>query len=114
NLNLEDFIYPDAYARVVLSVFWQAPYVYAAQADVGVVVIDASDPAAPEVVGRYSFDPILRSGQIHAIGNLLVTTAAEGPRTALLDISDPANPLPIPGGDFDILDTDGEPLDAYF
>lgn len=114
NLNLEGFLYPDAYARVVLSVFWQVPYVYAAGADNGVYVIDASDPRAPALAGRYVFEPVLRAGQVQAIGNLLVVTAAEGTRTVLLDISDPVRPQPIPGGDFVVRDAEGEPREAYF
>ena len=110
----EGFFYPDAYARVSLSVFFQAPYAYVAAADNGVVIFDMSNPEAPQLVAMRPFEPILRAGQIHAIGNLLVVTSAEGARTALLDISDPADPQPIPGGDFEIVDADGEPREAYF
>jgi hypothetical protein len=111
---LPGFGYPDAYARVVLSVFWQVPYVYAGGADNGVYIIDASDPLAPELVDTYAFEPTLRVGQVQAIGNLLIATAAEGARTVLLDISDPENPQPIPNGDFDALDETGEVREAYF
>jgi hypothetical protein len=114
NLDFEGFFYPDAYARVTLSVFWQAPYVYVAHADLGVQIVDATYPRHPRHVATYTFDPILRAGQIQAIGNLLVVTAAEGARTALLDISDPDAPQPIPGGDFLATDADGTPRDAYF
>jgi len=114
NLNLEGFFYPDAYARVVLSVFWQAPYVYVAHADNGVRVVDATDPLNAVEVGQYSFEPTLRAGQVQVVGNLLIVTAAEGARTALLDVSDPAHPQPIPGGDFLARDGEGEARDAYF
>lgn len=114
SFDLPGFVYPDAYARVTLSVFWQVPYVYAGGADNGVYVIDAADPTDPRLVGQYVFDPILRVGQVQAIGNLLVATAAEGPRAVLLDISDPTDPQPIPGGDFLALDEAGEPREAYF
>lgn len=114
HLKVPGYLYPDAYARTVLSVFWQAPYVYVGGSDNGVYVIDATDPRAPELVNQYVFDPILRTGQVQAVGNLLVVTAAEGARTALLDISDPANPQPIPGGDFLARDAEGEPREAYF
>ena len=113
-LELPGFFYPDAYARVVLSVFWQAPFVYAATADNGVYIIDASDPRAPQLVGQSIFEPLLRAGQVHAVGNLLITTAAEGTRAALLDISDPAAPRPIPGGDFVFRTSAGEPKEIYF
>ena len=114
DLTLEGHVYPDAYARVVLSAFWQAPYVYVAHTDLGVVIVDATNPLAPEVLGTWQTDPILRAGQVHAVGDLLIVTAADGPRTVLLDISDPARPQPIPGGDFVITDDEGVPRDAYF
>ena len=113
-LDVEGFAYPDAYARVTLSVFWQAPYVFAGGADNGVYVIDASDPAAPEVVHQIGFEPILRVGQVQVVGNLLIASEAEGPRTVLLDVSDPTDPEPIGGGDFLSLDGEGLPREAYF
>jgi len=108
------FFYPDAYARVGLSVFFQAPYVYVAGADNGIWIIDATNVDEPVYVDQYVFDPVLRAGQVAAIGNLLIVTAAEGARTALLDISDPTQPQPIPGGDFEMLDAEGVPREAYF
>lgn len=113
-VKLEGVFWPDAYARVVLAVFWQAPYVYVAAADNGVFVIDATDPKAPVALTQYTFDPPLRAGAIHAVGNLLVVISPEGSRTALLDISDPARPEPIPGGVFEIHDGDGVRQEAYF
>jgi hypothetical protein len=112
-LAISGVFWPDAYARVVLSVFWQAPYVYAAAADNGVFVIDGADPAAPVLLTKYRFDPPLRAGAVFAVGNLLVVMAAEGSRTALLDISDPARPTPIPGGTFEIADGAGTRQEAY-
>jgi hypothetical protein len=114
NVSLEGFFYPDAYARVALSVFWQVPFVYVGAADNGVYIVDATDPTNAQVVGQYSWEPTLRVGQVQVVGNLLVATAAEGPRTALLDVSDPVNPQPIPGGDFVARDASGEPRGAYF
>lgn len=98
--KVDGFLYPDAYARVTLSVFWQVPYVYVAGADNGIYVVDASDPLAPKAVAQYKIDPTLRAGQIQAVGNLLMVSAAEGTRTALLDISKPDFIQPIPGGEF--------------
>jgi len=112
-LTFKGVFWPDAYARVVLSVFWQAPYVYAAAADNGVFVIDGSDPAAPVPIAKYKFDPPLRAGAVFAVGNLLVVMAAEGSRTALLDISDPARPTAIPGGTFEIADGAGVRQEQY-
>jgi hypothetical protein len=113
-LDLPGVVYPDAYARVSLSVFWQAPYVYVAGADNGVFIVDATDPREPVLVNQIQFDPVLRAGKIDVIGNLLIVSTAEGPRTVLLDISDPANPEPIPGGDFLVKDQDGTPREPYF
>jgi hypothetical protein len=114
DLEVPGFLYPDAYARVTLSVFWQAPYVYVGAADNGLYIVDAADPRRPVLVGQYPFEPVLRAGQVQAVGNLLIVTAAEGARTVLLDISDPEHPQPIAGGDFQAVDRDGEPRDAYF
>ncbi len=114
DLELPGFGYPDAYARVTLSVFWQAPYVYVAGADNGIYVVDATDPTQPRFVTQVVFDPVMRAGQVVVVGNLLFTSSAEGPRAVLLDVSDPAAPQPIPGGDFVSADEDGNPRETYF
>lgn len=101
-VEVPDFFYPDAYQRVTLSVFWQVPYVYVAGADNGIYIIDASDPHDPKLVHQYKFDPVLRVGQVQVVGNLLMASAAEGVRTALLDVSKPDFPQPIAGGEFAI------------
>lgn len=113
-VDVEGFFYPDAYARVSLSVFWQVPYVFVTAADNGVFVVDATDPLDPFVVSHVQFEPVLRSGQVQAVGDLLVVSEAEGARTVLLDISDPENPQPIGGGDFRITDGAGVTREAYF
>ncbi|MDC0742244.1 Ig-like domain-containing protein [Polyangium mundeleinium] len=113
DLSFKGVFWPDAYARVVLSVFWQAPYVYVAAADNGIFVVDASDPAKPVPITKFKFDPPLRAGAIFAVGNLLAVMAAEGSRTVLLDIGDPARPTPIPGGTFEIQDGAGVRQEAY-
>jgi hypothetical protein len=95
-------------------VFWQPPYVFATGSDNGLYVIEASDPLAPELVHVEEFDPLHRAAQVQVVGNLLMVTAAEGPRTVLLDVSDPELPQPIPGGDFDIVDGEGVIREAYF
>lgn len=114
DLELPGFQYPDAYARVSLSVFWQVPYVYVAAADNGIYIVDAVDPESPVLIGQYQFEPVLRAGQVQAVGNVLIVTAAEGARTVLLDVSDPEDPQPIPGGDFGVIDAAGEERDCYF
>lgn len=114
DLELPGFIYPDAYARVTLSVFWQVPYIYVGGANNGVYVVDAADPRRPRLVAQHVFEPLMQVGQVQAIGDLLIVTSAEGARTALLDISRPTEPQPIPGGDFIATDRDGQPREAYF
>ncbi|MCS6797361.1 MAG: Ig-like domain-containing protein [Myxococcota bacterium] len=114
HLALPGFAYPDAYARVTLSTFWQVPFVYAGGADNGIYVIDATDPRRPVHVATYVPEPIMRVGQVQVIGNLLIATTAEGPRTLLLDVSDPEAPQPMPGGDFLATDATGRPREAYF
>lgn len=101
-LEVPGFFYPDAYARVTLSVFWQGPHVYVGGADNGVYVIDASDPRNPKLVHQYKFDPVLRVGQVQVVGNLLMASAAEGVRVALMDVSKPDLLQPIAGGEFEI------------
>ncbi|MGK0361796.1 MAG: hypothetical protein ACI9U2_004114, partial [Bradymonadia bacterium] len=113
-LPLPGFFYPDSYARVTLSTFWQAPYVYVGGSDNGVWIVDASDPYNPQFVYQHVFEPILRVGQVQVVGNLLVATAAEGSRAAMLDVSDPAAPQAIPGGDFEAVDADGVAREWYF
>jgi len=107
-VEVPGFFYPDAYAKVTLSVFWQGDYVYVGGADNGVFVIDASDPLSPTLVHQYKFDPVLRVGQVQVVGNLLMATAAEGVRVALMDVSKPDFLQPIPGGEFDVT------REAYF
>ena len=100
DLTLPGVRYPDSYQRVVMSTFWQAPYVYVGAADNGIFVVDARDPRNPSLVRQVTLDPPLRVGGVHAIGNLLVVMSTEGSRTTLLNLSDPADPRPIPGGSF--------------
>lgn len=112
-LRLPDVFYPDAYARVVLSTFWQYPWLFVAAADNGVFVVDASDPYDPRLVGEYRFDPVLRAGGVWALGNYLVVGSAEQTRTAILDISVPYAPQAVPGGIFEHVDDDGHAVEAY-
>jgi hypothetical protein len=114
NLKLDGHAYPDAYARVTLSQFWQVPYVYVAASENGIFVVDAADPMNPELVAEYDIEPTMRAGQVQVIGNLLVVSAAEGPRTVLLDVSVPDFPQPIAGGDFEIVDGAGMTREGYF
>jgi hypothetical protein len=114
DLHLPGYLYPDSYQRVTLSLSWQGPVIYASSADNGVHIIDASDPTAPQFVSLYTFDPILRLGSFHAMGNVAMAASAEGSRTVMMDISDPFDPQPLPGGEFDVTDADGVPREYYF
>ncbi len=113
-LGLPGHLYPDAYARVVQSNFWQGDYVYVGGSDNGLYIVDASDPFNPTLAHQEAFEPTMRVGQVQVVGNLLIATAAEGPRTVLLDVSIPTAPQPIAGGDFTLEDSEGVPREAYF
>lgn len=112
-LELPGVFYPDAYVRVVLSVFWQYPWLYVAGADNGVYVVDASDPTDPVLVSQYSFDPVLRAGGVFLLGNTLLVSSAEGTEAVLLDASIPDQLQPIAGGRFATADATGEGLETY-
>ncbi|MDB4928794.1 MAG: hypothetical protein JWM10_1278 [Myxococcaceae bacterium] len=101
---LPGVVYPDSYRRVVLSTFWQAPYLYVGAADNGLFIVDATDPIHPTLVTQYVPEPQMSVGGVFVVGNLLVMLSSEGSRTTLLDVSDPAHPRPIPGGSFIIRD----------
>ena len=112
-MQLEGVFYPDAYARVVLSTFWQYPYVYIAAADNGIFIVDATDPHQPEFVSQYQFDPPIRAAGVFAMGTQLLVTAAEGTEAEILDISDPTSPQPIGGARFSATDSTGTSYEAY-
>jgi hypothetical protein len=99
-LKLDGVFYPDSYTRVVLSVFWQYPWLYVAGADNGVYVVDATDPYNPVAVSQYTWDPVFRAGGVFVLGNEVLVTSAEGKEAALLDASSPTELQPIPGGQF--------------
>ena len=112
-LELPGVFYPDAYARVVFSVFWAYPYLYVAAADNGLFVVDTTDPREPELLTEYVFDTGLRAGGVFAIGDVLFVSSAEQTNAALLDISIPDDPQLFPGGLFEITDGAGESREAY-
>jgi hypothetical protein len=93
-----------SYPRTVHSVSWQYPYLYVAAADNGVFVVDAQDPNNPLMVNQFTFDPPLRAGFVYAMGSTLFVGGSEERQAALIDISVPIEPQPIPGGRFDLLD----------
>lgn len=100
DFTLPGVTYPDAYMRTVMSIAWQAPYLYVGASDNGIFVIDASDPTAPSLVLQLEPEPAFRIGNVHAVGNLLIAMGSENARVALYDISLPEAPRPFPGGSF--------------
>lgn len=112
-LEIEGVFYPDAYTGVVLSVFWQHPWLYVAAADNGIYILNTENPTEPELIDQYTFDVPLRAAGVFAIGNHLLVSSAEGSSAEVLDISNPAAPQPIPGGRFDATDSTGTAYEAY-
>ena len=113
-LDLPGYHYPDSYTRLTLSVFWQGSVVYVSGTSNGIYIVDASDPLNPVLVGQHVFDPGLLVGSVHAIGNLAMVSTAGGIRTVMMDISDPLDPQPIPGGEFNVGGGTGQPRPYYF
>ena len=114
-IALPDYHYPDAYFRVTLSTFWQGDLIYAPMGFNGVYIIDASDPEHPEEVGHFTWsDPGLLAGTFHVIGNLGMVSSAGLPRTVMMDVGDPLDPQPLPGGEFDVVDSADVPTNYYF
>ena len=89
--------YPDSYARVVMSTFWMAPYVYVGASNNGVFVVDATQPESPELLVQFEPRPDFRVGGVHAIGTRLYIFPSEGSRSAIFDLGDPRSPRAIPG-----------------
>ena len=82
--------------------FWQAPYVYVGGSQSGLFILDATDPANPTIVDRGDDRPNpipvvnlggFRAGPVFAVGNVLALSGMDDPGYAMLDISDPKNPL---------------------
>lgn len=114
SLALPGYVYPDAYARVSLATSWQGDFIWVSGCDNGFWVVDASDPHEPRLAHQYTFDPPLRVGAVHLIGDLAMVSGAEGARTVLMDASDPLAPVPFAGGEFEVSDGTGEVRDYYF
>ncbi|MCP4870535.1 MAG: hypothetical protein GY898_17670 [Proteobacteria bacterium] len=113
-LALPGYDYPDAYLRVTLSNFWQGDYVYASSGFGGIFIIDASDPADPQLVSQYQFTPNMLVGSFHVFGNRGVATSAGLTRMVLVDLDDPLDPQPVLGGDLLIDDSTGAEAPYYF
>lgn len=113
-LALPNYFYPDSYIRVTLSTFWQGDAVYVSGAGNGVFVVDASDPLNPALVNTVTLETPHLVGTFHVVGNLAMSSSAGLARTVMMDVSDPWNPVPIPGGDFQVTDEEGQPRSYYF
>lgn len=120
DFTLPGVVYPDSYMQVVMSVFWQAPYMYVGASNHGVYIVDATDPTDPVLVGQYQTVPRFRVGQVVVVGTLLFAFSSEGAVAVVVDVSEPAAPRAIPGGIIRITNGDvdrfGRPaaLPAYF
>lgn len=94
--------YPNAYDFVTMGAVPQGNYLYVAAGFLGFFIVDISDATQPRIVGTYQTNPPLRTQEVMVVGNMLFSSAAEGARVVLLDISNPTSPQPIPGGDFQL------------
>ncbi len=113
-LDLPGYHYPDSYTRLTLSVFWQGRYVYVSGAANGIYIVDVADPENPVLAGQYTFTPGMLVGSFHVFGNVGMASGAGTIRTVMMDVSDPLDPQPIPGGDFNVFDGEGRPTAYYF
>jgi hypothetical protein len=113
SLDVPGHDYPDAYKRVVLAEWWQGKYIYAGGGLNGVFVVDASNPLKPTLAKQISITPPMPVFGVMAIGNLLAIASSEQSRVVLMDISDPINPKPIPGGDFNLKSAKGVNTNSY-
>lgn len=108
------FYYPDSYLRVTFANFWQGDLLFVAAAFNGFHVVDVSDPLSPTILTTHDFTPPHLVGQVVVLGNLGVVFTASTPQTVLVDLSDPLDPQPIPGGTFFATDDLGAPVSYYF
>lgn len=113
-LETPGFVYPDAYLRVTLASTWVGSLLFVAGSFNGLFVVDVSDPLAPVLLDTWTFDPPHLVGAFHAIGNLGIVASASTPRTVHLDIGDPSDPKPIPGGDWETTDSAGGRHKYYY
>lgn len=95
-------ILPSDYIGGAWWAFWQAPYVYVGGSQNGLYILDVTDVANPKLADRGDDRPNpiptvhlggFRTGPVYAIGNLLVLSGMDDPGYAVLDVSDPKNPL---------------------
>ncbi|WP_108126170.1 RICIN domain-containing protein [Saccharospirillum mangrovi] len=83
------------YTNTSWQLTWQAPYLYVANANQGITVIDTSDINNLEIVSRTPISLLggFRIGPIFAMGNhMIVSSMDTNGRVASIDISDPGQP----------------------
>lgn len=83
------------YTNTSWQLIWQAPYLYVANANQGITVIDTSDINNPEILSRTPISLLggFRIGPIFAMGNhMIVSSMDTNGRVASIDISNPAQP----------------------
>ena len=114
HLVLPGFKYPDAYFFVSLSAFWLGDVLYVPMGFLGVAVVDVSDPTQPVHLSTIPADTLL-TGSFHVIGTRAMLSNAGMSLTRIYDVSDPLEPRPLAGGEFEILDEEGgRPIPYYF
>jgi hypothetical protein len=113
-LALDGFVYPHSYTRLTLSTFWQGQHVYASGAFNGVDVVDVSNPLIPVAVAQFNLDPPTSVGTVHIVGTRALVSSSGLSRTAIVDLSDPVQPLPVAGADWATEDANEEVRPFYF
>ena len=107
--------YPDSYLRVTFSNFWLGDVLYVSAAFNGLHVVDASDPLDLKLVNTVTFEGLPHLvGSFTVIGDVGFAASAGTSRAVLMDVSDPWNPVPIPGGDFHTEGAEGTEVEYYF
>ena len=113
HVAIPDFSYPDAYFFVTLSTFWVGDLLYAPMGFNGVAVLDVSDPTQAEYLYTIPPETVL-TGSFHVIGNRAMLSNAGMSLTRFYDLSDPLNPVALPGGEWDITDGTDQIIPYYF
>ncbi len=93
-LELPNINYGDIH-HAVWGVAWEGDYIYVGATSNGLYIVDASNPAQPELVASIPTSEMggVPTGPLFALGNLLViTTPKEHKGVVTMDISNPASP----------------------
>jgi hypothetical protein len=112
-LALPNHVYPDSYTRVALATAWVGDTIYVANATNGVYLVDAHDPEALTLAGQTRFEGPHVVGGFRPWGTIGMASSMGVSRTVLLDLSDPWDPTPLPGGDWSAEDADGTTRPYY-